>query len=57
VSTPGDGTRELCANGDVQCAGTSSRAGVTVKLDVLPSRTWNPWIGVGSGVERHVVDP
>jgi hypothetical protein len=24
-----------------------------VKLDVLPSRTSNPWIAAGSGVERH----
>jgi hypothetical protein len=56
VSAPGEGTREQCAGRDVHCAGTSSRAGVMVKLDVLPSRTWNPWIGLGSGVERHVVD-
>jgi hypothetical protein len=56
VSTPGDGTGDRCADGGLHCTGTSRRAGVMVKLDVLPSRTWNPWIGLGTGVERHVVD-
>jgi hypothetical protein len=56
VSNAGDRTRDLCADGDVHCAGTNRRAGVILKLDVLPSRTWNPWIAVGSGVERHDVD-
>jgi hypothetical protein len=56
VSTPGDGTQGLCEDGDLHCTGTTRRAGVMVKLDVLPARAWNPWIAVGSGVARHDVD-
>jgi hypothetical protein len=55
VSTPGEESRDLCDEANVECAGTSRRAGVMVKLDLLPSRAWNPWVALGSGLQWHDV--
>jgi hypothetical protein len=56
VTTPDRDTRSVCEDEDLQCAGASRRAGVLVKVDLRPTSAWNPWLGLGSGVEWHDVD-
>lgn len=53
---PGEDTRDLCEDADVDCHTESGRVGLMLKLDLKPDDAGNVWIALGGGVERHRVD-
>lgn len=50
----GEQYRKLCT-GDVSCSANNVRLGIEVQVHLFPASHYNPWVGVGVGIEATTI--